>query len=91
MTWTQDDYSVGYNSYRESVVRVVIIPSTSYSNNGPEKRVSQLLDYLATHPDAKIRYHASDMVLNIHSDASYLSEIGAKSSSQIAPGASQTY
>ena len=61
MTWTQYDYSVGYNSYRESVVRVVIIPSTSYSNNGPEKRVSQLLDYLATHPDAKIRFHASDM------------------------------
>ena len=44
-----------------------------------EKRVSKLLDYLATHPDAKIRYHASGMVLNIHSDASYLSEIGAKS------------
>jgi hypothetical protein len=33
----------------------------------------QLLDYLATHPDAKIRFHASDMVLHLHSDASYLS------------------
>jgi hypothetical protein len=33
----------------------------------------QLLDYLATHPDAKIRFHASDMILHIHSDASYLS------------------
>jgi hypothetical protein len=33
----------------------------------------QLLDYLATHPDATIRYHASDMILHIHSDASYLS------------------
>ena len=31
------------------------------------------LDYLATHPDASIRYHASDMILNNHSDASYLS------------------
>jgi hypothetical protein len=30
----------------------------------------QLLDYLATHPDAKIRFHASDMILHIHSDAS---------------------
>jgi hypothetical protein len=29
-----------------------------------------MLDYLATHPDATIRYHASDMVLHIHSDAS---------------------
>jgi hypothetical protein len=34
---------------------------------------NQLLDYLATHPDAAIRYHASDMILHIHSDASYLS------------------
>jgi hypothetical protein len=34
---------------------------------------NQMLDYLATHPDATIRYHASDMILHIHSDASYLS------------------
>ena len=33
----------------------------------------QLLDYLATHPDTTIQYHASDMILHIHSDASYLS------------------
>jgi hypothetical protein len=31
---------------------------------------SNMLYYLATHPDATIRYHASDMVLHIHSDAS---------------------
>jgi hypothetical protein len=30
---------------------------------------NQLLDYLATHPDATIRYHASDMTLHIHSIA----------------------
>jgi hypothetical protein len=34
---------------------------------------NQLLDYLATHPDATIRYHASDIILHIRSDASYLS------------------
>ncbi len=34
----------------------------------------QLLDYLASNPNATIRYYASDMVLNIHSDASYLSK-----------------
>jgi hypothetical protein len=34
---------------------------------------NQLLDYLATHPDATIRYHASDMILYINSYASYLS------------------
>jgi hypothetical protein len=40
---------------------------------------NQLLDYLATHPDATIRYHATDMVLHIHSDASYLSVSNARS------------
>jgi hypothetical protein len=47
-----------------------------------EKRqvaTNQLLDYLATHPDATIRYHASDMILHIHSDASYLSVSNARS------------
>ena len=38
-----------------------------------------MLDYLATNPNATIRYHASKMILNIHSDASYLSEPNAKS------------
>jgi hypothetical protein len=40
---------------------------------------NQLLDYLATHPDAVIRYHASNMILHIHSDASYLSVSNARS------------
>jgi hypothetical protein len=40
---------------------------------------NQLLDYLATHPDAAIRYHASYMILHIHSDASYLSVSNARS------------
>jgi hypothetical protein len=40
---------------------------------------NQLVYYLATHPDAAIRYHASDMILHIHSDASYLSVSNARS------------
>jgi hypothetical protein len=40
---------------------------------------NQMLDFLATHLDATIRYHASDMVLRIHSDASYLSVSKARS------------
>jgi hypothetical protein len=40
---------------------------------------NQMLDYLATHPDATIRYHASDMILHIHSDASYRSVSNARS------------
>jgi hypothetical protein len=40
---------------------------------------NQLLDYLATNPDASIRYHASDMILHIHNDASYVSVSNARS------------
>ena len=32
-----------------------------------------------THPDARIRFRASDMILNVHSDASYLSAPKARS------------
>jgi len=42
-------------------------------------RCIQLLDYLARNSEAKVRYHASDMIMNIHSDASYLSETKARS------------
>ena len=38
-----------------------------------------LLNYAATQPNAKIRYTASDMILYIHSDASYLSETRSRS------------
>ena len=38
-----------------------------------------LLNYAASHPDAIVEYQASDMVLHIHSDASYLSEAKARS------------
>jgi hypothetical protein len=42
-------------------------------------RCIQLLDYLVTHSDATIQFYASDMVMDIHSDASYLSESNARS------------
>jgi hypothetical protein len=41
--------------------------------------VSYLLDYYRTHPESTIRYYASDMQLDIHSDASYLYDPKAKS------------
>lgn len=40
---------------------------------------NQLLDYVVTHPNATLRYIASDMMLAVHSDASYLLEKGARS------------
>jgi hypothetical protein len=42
-------------------------------------KLLQLLNYCATHPNATIRYHASDMILNIHSDAGCLNEPEARS------------
>eukprot|EP00957_Ditylum_brightwellii_P161547 12299974-Ditylum_brightwellii.AAC.1 len=41
--------------------------------------IVKLLNYAATHPNAVVRYHASGMVLQIHSDASYMSEPKARS------------
>jgi hypothetical protein len=41
--------------------------------------ITHLLNYCATHPLATVRYHASEMHLKIHSDASYLSEPKAHS------------
>jgi hypothetical protein len=53
-------------------------------SNGTEataNAIVQLLNYCATHPISTIRYQASDMILRIHSNASYLSEAKAKSQS----------
>ena len=43
------------------------------------KKARQLLDYVATQEDAIVTFQASDMVLAVHSDASYLSEPNARS------------
>jgi hypothetical protein len=42
-------------------------------------RLNQFLDYMWMHPNAKIRHRASDMIINVHSDASYLSALKARS------------
>ena len=34
--------------------------------------MGQLLDYMVSNPDGTMRFWASYMILNIHSDASYL-------------------
>jgi hypothetical protein len=71
--------------YARAVDPTVLMPPNDISTEqtkAPEKTqaaTNQLLDYLATHPDATIRYHASEMILHIHSDASYLSVSNARS------------
>ncbi len=43
------------------------------------EKCTQLLDYLASNLEAKVRHNASDMLINIHSDTLYLLEANAQS------------
>jgi hypothetical protein len=49
-------------------------PKTTKKTMG---RSIQLLDYLASNSEAKVRYHASDMIMDIHFDISYPSKTKA--------------
>jgi hypothetical protein len=57
----------------------VLASEQSKATEVTANKVIKLLNYCNMHPETKIRYHASDMMLHIHSDASYLSENEAKS------------
>jgi len=56
----------------------IAIEQSKGTTNTMEK-AKQLLDYLAMYPDATIRFRASDMIMNVHSNASYLSESDKRS------------
>jgi hypothetical protein len=61
----------------DMTVLMALSTIASEQTKGTERTMEkalQVLDYLATHPDATIRFCTTDMVMNIHSDASYLSE-----------------
>jgi hypothetical protein len=68
-----------YNLGALAVDGWVIAMEQTKATEKNQASTNQLLDYLATHPDATIRYHASNMILHIHSDASYLSVSNARS------------
>jgi hypothetical protein len=55
--------------------------ASAQTTHATAQALTQLLNYAATHPDGILQYHASDMVLHVHSDASYLSESQARSRS----------
>jgi hypothetical protein len=46
-------------------------------NRHTMEKCTQLSDYLSDHTDAQIQFYASSMIMNIHSDASYLLEANA--------------
>ncbi len=58
----------------------IVVKQTKATEKTMERCID-LLNYLATNQDAKVRFRASDMVMNIHSDASYLSGINSCSRS----------
>jgi hypothetical protein len=57
----------------------VLASEQSRATSHTADKVITLLNYCNTHPETKIRYHASDMILYIYSNVSYLSEKEAKS------------
>jgi hypothetical protein len=66
--------------YARAVDPTLIMPiNVLASEQSKATEVIKLLNYCDTHPETKIRYHASDMILHIHSDDSYLSKNEAKS------------
>ena len=66
----------------DNTMLVAISTLASVQSKGTKATLNaaiHLLNYCATHPHAKIRFKASDMILHVHSDASYLSVHGARS------------
>ena len=57
----------------------VIAPEQATLTENTMKKCKQFLDYAASQGEAILTYTKSDMVLAIHSDASYLSESKVRS------------
>ena len=53
--------------------------SQATATNATKCACKQFLDYCASHPDGSICYQASNMILKLHSDSSYLNAVGARS------------
>ena len=72
---------VNFKYYKQAVDLMLLVALGSIAVNQSkettqtEDAVHNFLDYCATHPNEKLLYHASDMILRIHSDASYLSKL----------------
>jgi hypothetical protein len=77
---------IGSILYYAQAVDITVLMALSYIAIKQSKgtintmqKAKQLLDYLATYPDATICFRASNMIMNIHSDASYSSKSDAQS------------
>jgi len=61
------------------LVALGTLSAAQFKGTAAAQAITQLLNYCATHPDATIRFIASNMHLHIHTNTSYLSEIRARS------------
>eukprot|EP00957_Ditylum_brightwellii_P147047 11196288-Ditylum_brightwellii.AAC.1 len=71
-----------YNRQVDPTMLTALSSIDAEQNNGmvsTAQAITILLDYAATNPDTKIRIRCSNMVLHIHSNASYLPEKKAQS------------
>ena len=72
-----------FNWYAQGVNSTLLMPISALTaqqakpTQGTMKRVQQFLNYTATQEPAVLTYHASDIILAIHSDASYLNKENA--------------
>ena len=69
--------SILYYARKNDLIILHALSATVPEQSKPAKytlaRVHQLLDYMATTPNAIVRFYASGTMLNLHLDASHLS------------------
>jgi hypothetical protein len=77
---------IGSILYYACTINITVLMALSYiaimqtkGTTSTMEKAKQLLDYLATNPNATMRFKSSDMIMNVHLDASYLSEANARS------------
>jgi hypothetical protein len=68
-----------YSQAVNPTMNVTLSTLASQQTKGTEqskKDAAKFLNYCGTHPEATLQYHALDMILKIHSNASYNSDLG---------------
>ena len=72
--------NVGQILYYSRAIEPILVASLSAigarqakGTKAAKEACQHLLDYCATHPNAVLHYHVSNMILAIHTDESYLS------------------
>jgi hypothetical protein len=71
--------SVLYYAWAVDITVLMALSSIAIKQTKGMGHAKQLLDYLATNSNATIQFHTSNMIMNVHSDALYLSKANARS------------